>query len=358
MKVKEFADIIAVGKVIGKDVGRQFISLSDRRISVLGIHCEAVRSLSKRARLPIETPVQVDYARLNGVLALMSPDAELAISLSKSGRITLRGGRTRSTLQALRSSNTALVDMRDWRGFDAETERFDAKELRQALAFLRECTKGGGIADPILGGVLIVAQKGVAQLYATDRSTRLGNVAIKLPLRTEGAMFPVEDAIVALDQLRSSVSIQFSRESMYLYDGKSAIKIALLNGEFPNVTHLTGRNPKYAYDLNTRAVDTAVRAAKLIDRYRMLRFVIDNERASFQVDERGAENYGNTTSFKIAAGTETARRLRNVSITLNADAIAPLSAMGERVRIYYDDARSPLRFVGKYKLWTSPLLTS
>lgn len=331
MKVKDLSHLVEIWKLVEKDPGTNSIYLDSTGAHISGMHVGASRS----AKLPLDKGLSVDGAMLTGALDLFPSDAKLTIK------------RTEVSLVLSAEERRVVLRMRD----DAPpgdslafgATPFDATKLREVLPFLRACTSGG-VLTPVLTGI----QFGKV-LQATDASHRTGRVSHSLPYKASGQVVPAADLEIALALLGKKISLKFGKAHLHLRDKTTMIKLSLLQDKYPDLSKLTKPDAyKHQIRLKKLQLDTAIRAALLLDSDRLVTLTVKDKQASLMV--RGQETGG----FREPIGP---CKLKDIEITFDAHWLDAAQYVGSEVRLKYNDERSPVLFIGnKRLLWMSPIV--
>jgi len=330
MKVRKFANLLEIWKLIDKDPGSKNILLTKKGAHVSGIHISA----SCRAALDIDKPILIDGVNLTGAVKLLPPNATLGIKQTDASLI-LTAGKRRAVLRMNISS--PMPDL-----FNVEAPKFKSRSLRSAVPFLRSCTLGG-VLQPILTGIRFSKGKkdGEVVLEATDRD-RSGRLILKLPLNAIGQVVPAADLEQALSLLEGRVSMRFTKKHLLMRDATTKARINLLQGAYPDLSRLPQlKSYKYKLVLRKGPLDTAAKAAILLDSDRIVMLSIKDGMAAWMV--HGQETGG----FRQPIGM---RKLPDIEISFDAHWLDPAQYVGTEFVLRYNDARSPVLFVGNKRL--------
>ena len=333
MQVKQLSHLIEIWKLVDKDPGTKSILLSSGGVHIEGMHVGS----SRRAKLPLKKNIGVDGEMLTGALGLFPADANITIKQTKASLILNAEGR-RAILRIHTGAKPGRISFSD-------AKEFDSTALRAALPFLKACTSGG-VVTPILTGIHF-APSGV--LEATDAGQRSGRLRLSLPFKTSGQIVPAADLETALSLLTKKIAMKFARGHLYLRDKRTTIKITLLQGKYPDMSRLPKPDTyKYQIKLSKAQIDTAARAAVLLDSDRLVTFTIKEGLVSWIV--QGQETGG----FREPIGKT---KLPDVEIVFDAHWLDSAQYVSGKIRLRYNDGRSPVLFTGnKRLLWMSPVV--
>lgn len=338
MLVRDLASLVEIWRLVEKDPGTKEILLDRKGARVEGMHIDAQR----RMTLPLEKQVSIDGALLVGTLALMPQDAELSVKQTGTSLILATKGR-RAVLRVQKK-----VDPRNLKLF-FKGESFDTSTLREELAFLRACTSGG-VLSPILTGIHFAppTDRGIP-LEATDVERRTGRVHLSLPITSTGKVVPAADFDAALSLMRDTISMKFTDKYLKLCDGETAIQSLTIFGVYPNLSRLPSPGKlKYSIILRKPLLETAIRAAVLLDSDRIVTLSIKDGFGSLLVTSN------ETGGFRQKLGKYD---VPDIDIVFDAHWLDAAQYVGEKIRLRYNDARSPVLFSGNRRLlWMSPLV--
>ena len=332
MKVKHLAHLVEIWKLFEKDPATKSIYLHKGGAQVAGMHVGAAR----KAKLPLVRGISVDGAMLSGTLDLFPADAKISIKQTKASLI-LTAGDQRAVL-----SMYVTTPPKERLYFDQDA--IDSTPLRAALPFLQACTSGG-VVTPILTGIHFMGQ----MLEATDAEQRSGRLRLASLPKASNQVVPAGDLEKALSLLSTKFAMRFSRGHLRLRDKRTAIKIALLNGKYPDLSNLPKRDTyKHHIKLDKAQLDTVLRAAVLLDSDRLVTFVIKDGTALWRVHSQ------ETGGFRQVIGPT---KLPDVEIIFDAHWLDAAQYVGRKITLRYNDGRSPVLFTGnKRLLWMSPVI--
>jgi len=337
VKVKAFSDLLEIWRLIDKDPSSKTIMLTRRGAYVGGMHIGA----SRKCSLDIGKPILLDGANLTGAVKLLPPLAKVDMKQTDASLI-LNAGKRRAVLRMNISS--PLPD-----DIKITSPEFDCKRLRNAIPFLRSCTSGG-VLQPILTGIRFSKgkKKGEVVLEATDKEMRSGRLSLKLLLKAAGQVVPAADLEQALSLMEGRVSMRFDRGHLLMKDATTKIKIALLQGAYPDLSRLPQpKSYKHRMALHKAPLDTAVKAAILLDSDRLVTLSIKDGTAAWMV--HGQETGG----FRQPIGPT---KLPDIEIVFDAHWLDSAQYVGAEFVLKYNDERTPVLFSGNKRfLWMSPV---
>lgn len=339
MKVKDLSHLVEIWKLVEKDPGTKTLYLDSTGVRLMGMHVEAHRGM----RLPLERSIAVDGAMLSGALGLLSADADLEIKQAEASLVLKAGGR-RAVLRMRHESPSEEKLSRP-------AEPFDGTKLREALPFLKACT-AGGVITPVLTGIHFlpgIDNGGGVVLEATDAERRTGRLSLKLPCRVSGQVVPATDLEMALSLLSKRISVGFSKAHLHIRDKRTVIKMSLLQGQYPDLSkHPPPSKYEQQIKVSKSQLDTAIRAAVLLDSDRLVVLQVKDGQASLMV--RSQETGG----FREPIGP---CKLDDIEITFDAHWLDAAQYVGDTARLRYNNERTPVLFTGnKRLLWMSPVV--
>lgn len=331
MKVRQLQHLVELWKLVEKDPATKTIHLSRVGASIMGMHVAAFR----RRDLGLRKGINIDGDMLTGALDLLPGDSTLNIKETDAS-LVLEAAARRAVLRIQRGS------MPVERMFSADP--FDATKLREAMPFLKACT-AGGVVKPVLNGIHFAKGK----LEATDGEVRTGIVPLVLPCEISGQVVSAADLEQALSLLGKKISMKFTKSHLHLRDKETVIKLSLLQGNYPDLSKLPANDTyRHTIAVSKQQLDTAIRAGVLLDGDRIVTLSIKNGKASLVV--RGQETGG----FREPIGPT---KLKDVEIGFDANWLDAAQYIGQKVRLRYNDGRSPVLFTGnKRLLWMSPVV--
>lgn len=333
MKVKKFATLTDIWKLIDKDPSQKSILLAPNGVHVQGLHIGS----HKRSKLPVKTLV-IDGENLTGALKLFGPNAVIGIKQTDASLI-LTAGKRRAVLRISKAEPPLEIEK-------VKSPRFKSKSLRNAIPFLLGCT-AGGVLKPILTGIRFSKSKGKIVLEATDGEIRYGRLALKIPVNAVGQVVPAADLEQALAQTIGRVSLHFIKSHLIITDGRTTIKLALLQGTYPDMTKLLRQKRPYALTLKKSNLETATKAAILLDSDRLVVFTIKDKKASWVI--HGQETGG----FRQPIG-KTA--LKDIEITFDANWLEAAHNLGPEVKMEFRNNRNNILFTAnKRSLYLIPI---
>lgn len=335
MRVKDLSRLVEIWKLVEKDPGTKGLYLDKRGAHLVGTHIGA----SRRLALPLDTGLSVDGAVLSGALGLLPPDAKVNIKHTEASLVLAAEGRR------------AVLRMREEppprERLDFKARPFDSTRLREALPFLRACT-AGGVISPILTGIHFMSGERIT-LEATDGGQRTGTLSLILPFKVSGQTVPAADLEMALSLLGKKIAMRFSRSHLHLRDRTTAIKISLLQGVYPDLSiHPRPSAYKHQIRLRKSQLDTAVRAAILLDSDRLVTFTVKDKQAALLVRSQETGGFREPIGFC---------NLDDIEIVFDAHWLDAAQYVGDNARLRYNNERSPVLFSGnKRLLWMSPVV--
>lgn len=338
MLVKDFSYLVDIWRLIEKDPGAKDVYLSKRGARVDGMHVAAFRK--SPAPLPLDGSISIDGAMLSGTLALMPQDAELTVRHTPASLVLSAKGRR--VVLRMRVGKPSPKKLR----FKAKF--FDGTALRDEIAFLRACTSGG-VVQPLLTGIHFISEGARVVLEATDAERRTGRMALRLPFTATGHVVPGTDLEMALVLLAPEIAVKFIEARMCLQDAQTIIQLSILYGRFPDLSRLP-KPALYQHEIMLRKhqLETAIKAAVILDNDRLVILAIKDKRAALLV--RGQEVGG----FRQPVG---ACDLPDIEIVFDAHWLDAAQYVGDHVKLRYTDHRSPVLFSGnKRLLWMSPIV--
>lgn len=340
MKVKALSELIEIWKLVDKDPGTLNIVLNKNGASIAGMHVAATSKLS----LPLKKAIMVHGESLVGAIKLFPQKAQLSFKDTGKSLVLSAKGRRVVLLRT-----TVAIPTRRKPTFAGKA--FSRRALLGAIPFMRSITQGG-VMQPILTGIKFSKgkKKNEVVLEATDASVRTGRLSIKLPVEVKNEVVPAADLEQALSLLtQKRMQMQFIHGSLEMADGKTTIRISLLNGEFPDLSKMPLlKTYENRILLKRSQLDNAVKAAALLDDDRLVTLNIKEGRASWII--RGQEKGG----FREPIGPV---ELDDINIIFDSHWLDTAQDIGAEFTLCYKDNKAPVLFFGNGKsLWMSPVV--
>jgi len=337
MLVKDLSWLVEIWRLVEKDPSTKQLYLSKYGAYIAGMHVAAVRNLL----LPLDQEITVDGAMVVGTLGLLREDTEVALKQTESSLVII-AGRRRAVLRAMSAAPPP-------HSLDIGKHRFDGTKLRSEVKFLRACTSGG-VVRPILTGIHFRRGTKKVIVEATDAERRSGRAAISLPEQVAGQVVPAGDLDAALSLLTTKIAMKLSGTRVVLGDRQTVVALSLLQGAYPDLSRLKKpQNYKFEIEIHRQHLELAIRAAILFDSDRVIKFVIENRRASFVVVGQETGGFRQPISGKID--------LDDIEIAFDAHWLDAAQYIGDKITMRYNDSRSPVLFSGNGRLlWMSSLV--
>ena len=351
MLVSDFKKFIRVSTLSDLDVGDSKLTLSPDplRICYEGLHCAGeTRATADIEIAGLPDPISVSAKFLQGALSLLGDDAELQITFEKPS-LVLRSHGKRMTLRAGPSTYPDLVRPESRSG----AVIVKAAELTSALIFLVDITTRR-IASLVLMGVRLTFSDGLSLVLEATDGHRAGVATVDIAKGAgfEQVIVPALDLLTALKSLDEYAILKYEHGSntFDVLDKKTYIRLAVLQGEFPDLSKLPASLGGVEVEMSRGVISTVVRAAALLDCSRAATLVIEESRAYFQIE---GQEIGSFVTAVRRGSFSTSRK-----VVFDTDYFTPLGVLNDPLVLKIKSPSEPVLVEDAkgWRYWLSPLV--